>query len=130
MYRATTRGIEITVEPAFMAEQSAPQDRRYFWSYRIEIANRGTETVILRSRYWKITDGNGQIREVRGEGVIGEQPMIAPGAIYTYTSGCPLETPQGIMVGSYIMETTAGDLFAADIPAFSLDMPEMQRVLH
>ena len=130
MYRATTNGIQITVVPAFMAEQSAPQSGRYFWSYTIEIANIGDQTVTLRSRYWKITDGNGQVREVRGEGVVGEQPDIAPGASFTYTSGCPLETPQGIMVGAYVMEGPAGEMFTVDIPAFSLDTPLAPRVLH
>jgi ApaG protein len=130
MYRSTTRGIQITVEPAFMAEQSAPQNGRYFWSYRIEIANLGHEIVTLRSRYWKITDGAGKIQEVRGEGVVGEQPSIAPGSSFTYTSGCSLETPQGIMVGAYVMESPTGEMFAVDIPAFSLDMPMAARVLH
>jgi ApaG protein len=130
MYRATTSGIQITVQPAYMAEQSLPQSERYFWSYTIEIANLGTETVTLRSRYWKITDGNGKIQEVRGEGVVGEQPSISPGSSFTYTSGCPLETPQGIMVGAYIMEGPSGKMFSVDIPAFSLDLPQAQRVLH
>jgi ApaG protein len=107
-----------------------PQSGRYFWSYTIEIANLGEETVTLLSRYWKITDGNGKIQEVRGEGVVGEQPTIGPGSSFTYTSGCPLETPQGIMVGTYVMEGPGGELFTVDIPAFSLDMPTAQRVLH
>jgi len=130
MYRATTHGIQITVRPAFMAEQSAPQNNQYFWSYTIEIANLGTDIVTLRSRYWRITDGNGKVQEVRGEGVVGEQPCIAPGSSFTYTSGCPLETPQGIMVGAYVMEGPTGEMFAVDIPAFSLDVPEVARVLH
>jgi len=115
MYRSTTRGIQITVEPAYMAEQSLPQSGRYFWSYTIEI---------------KITDGNGKIQEVRGEGVVGEQPTIGPGSSFTYTSGCPLETPQGIMVGAYVMEGPGGEMFSVDIPAFSLDLPTAARVLH
>jgi ApaG protein len=130
MYRSTTRGIQITVEPAYMAEQSLPQSGRYFWSYTIEIANLGEETVTLLSRYWKITDGNGKIQEVRGEGVVGEQPTIGPGSSFTYTSGCPLETPQGIMVGAYVMEGPGGEMFSVDIPAFSLDLPTAARVLH
>jgi ApaG protein len=130
MYRATTHGIQITVRPAFMAEQSTPQNNQYFWSYTIEIANLGNDIVTLRSRYWRITDGNGKVQEVRGEGVVGEQPSIAPGSSFTYTSGCPLETPQGIMVGAYVMEGSTGKLFSVDIPAFSLDVPEVARVLH
>ena len=130
MYRATSHGLQITVRPAFMAEQSTPQNNQYFWSYTIEIANLGTDIVTLRSRYWHITDGNGKVQEVRGEGVVGEQPSIAPGSSVTYTSGCPLETPQGIMVGAYVMEGPTGQLFSVDIPAFSLDVPEAARVLH
>ena len=130
MYRSTTRGIQITVEPAYMDEQSLPQSGRYFWSYTIEIANLGEATVTLLSRYWKITDGNGKIQEVRGEGVVGEQPTIDPGSSFTYTSGCPLETPQGIMIGAYVMEGPGGEMFSVDIPAFSLDLPTAVRVLH
>ena len=113
-----------------MPEQSDAENGRYFWAYTIEIVNGGNETVTLLSRHWIITDANGQVQEVRGEGVVGEQPTLEPGGSFTYTSGCPLPTTQGIMAGSYLLETEAGEQFNARIPAFSLDMPEMQRVLH
>jgi ApaG protein len=130
MYRATTRDIAVTATPHFMAEQSDPEQGRYFWAYRIEIANQGQETVQLLSRHWIITDGDGKIQEVRGEGVVGEQPTLAPGASFTYTSGCPLSTPQGIMTGTYLFTTDQGEAFTVTIPAFSLDTPQVQRVLH
>ena len=130
MYHAVTRHIAITATPRFMPEQSTPDQNRYFWAYTIEIVNEGTETVTLLSRHWIITDGEGKTQEVRGEGVVGEQPVLAPGTSFTYTSGCPLSTPQGIMKGSYIFKSDTGELFPVAIPAFSLDLPEMQRVLH
>jgi ApaG protein len=130
MYQALTDQIEITVEPEFQEDRSDPSTGRYFWAYTIEIANLGEETVTLLSRYWKITDGNGKIQEVRGEGVVGEQPTIGPGSSFTYTSGCPLETPQGIMVGAYVMEGPGGEMFSVDIPAFSLDSPYAKRILN
>ena len=130
MYRLVTRNISITAKPSYMPEQSNAEQNRYFWAYTIEIVNGGEDTVTLLSRHWIITDGDGKTQEVRGEGVVGEQPTLAPGASFTYTSGCPLSTPQGIMEGSYIFKTEAGELFPVAIPAFSLDLPEMRRVLH
>src|SRR5215470_8895912 len=93
MYRAVTRRIEVTVEPNFLPERSSPERSRYFWSYTIVITNTGNETVQLRTRRWIITDATGRQQEVRGEGVIGEQPVIAPGEHFEYTSGVPLSTP-------------------------------------
>jgi ApaG protein len=130
MYRAVTRKISITAKPSFMPEQSSAEQGRYFWAYTIEIVNEGDDTVTLLSRHWIITDGDGKTQEVRGEGVVGEQPTLAPGMSFTYTSGCPLTTTQGIMKGSYIFKSEAGELFPVEIPAFSLDMPEIKRVLH
>ena len=130
MYRATTRGISVTAKPSYMPEQSDAEHGRYFWAYTIEIVNGGDETVTLLSRHWIITDAHGQTQEVRGDGVVGEQPTLAPGESFTYTSGCPLTTTQGIMSGAYLFVTDTGEEFHARIPAFSLDMPEMQRVLH
>ena len=122
-YEATTRGIRIRVEPHYMEEQSSPEDSHFVWSYAVEIINDGTETVQLRSRIWRITDALGRTEEVRGPGVVGQTPVIAPGKSFHYTSGCPLKTPQGIMVGSYQMTDDAGELFDVAIPAFSLDSP-------
>jgi ApaG protein len=130
MYRATTRAIQVTVEPSFLETESAPAEDRYFWAYTIEIVNLGQETVQLRSRFWRITDARGRIEEVRGPGVVGKQPVLRPGETFRYTSGCPLPTPSGFMVGTFQMQTERGELFVVDIPAFSLDMPDRRRVLN
>ena len=130
MYRAVTHDIEITAEPRYLADQSSPDQGRWFWAYTITITNHGDEAVQLLSRHWKITDGHGRLHEVRGEGVVGEQPLIQPGGSYSYTSGCPLETPEGIMVGAYAMVKPDGEMISVDIPAFSLDSQTTKRVLH
>jgi ApaG protein len=124
MYTATTRNIKITVMPAFLTEQSDIDERSYVWAYTIQIENFGPETVQLLNRYWKITDATGGVQEVRGPGVVGEHPVIEPGERYQYTSGAALTTPSGIMAGYYEMQTDAGERFAVEIPAFSLDSPE------
>ena len=123
MYEAVTRGIRISVTPQYLEDQSSPEDGEFFWAYTIEITNETEQTVQLRSRVWHITDGLGFTEEVRGSGVVGEQPVIIPGGSFSYTSGCPLSTPSGIMVGSYQMEGEDGALFDVAIPAFSLDCP-------
>ena len=130
MYQAVTRDIRITATPSFLADQSDPQKNQYFWSYTIEIANLGTSVVQLISRHWKITDAEGRQQEVKGAGVVGQQPVIRPGESFRYTSGCPLETPQGIMVGTYAMRTSEGEPFTVDIPAFSLDSGYVKRTLN
>jgi ApaG protein len=130
MYRAVTREIQVTVTPAYLAEQSNPDKGRYFWAYTVEIVNLGQHAVTLRSRYWQIRDSHGRLQEVRGDGVIGQQPRIEPGSRFEYTSGCPLETPAGIMSGQYQMQAADGGLFAVDIPAFSLDSPHAPRIIH
>jgi ApaG protein len=130
MYRTTTRAIQVTVEPNFIDEESSPADSRYFWAYKIEIANLGQEVVRLRSRHWQITDGNGRVEEVRGAGVVGKQPVLKPGETFAYTSGCPLTTPSGIMVGTYQMQNERGETFSIDIPAFSLDLPDARRTVN
>ena len=127
MYRAVTQGIEITVEPFYLEDESAPEDNRYVWGYRITIANNSSDTVQLRSRYWQITDANGRVEEVRGAGVVGEQPVLDPGDSFQYSSGCPLTTSSGVMVGRYQMQNPTGNTFEVDIPAFSLDVPEQRR---
>ncbi|MBB3388947.1 MULTISPECIES: Co2+/Mg2+ efflux protein ApaG [unclassified Rhizobium] len=130
MYRALTRDIEVVVEPFYLEEQSDPDDDRYVWGYRVVIANNSDIAVRLVNRYWNITDQNGQIDEVSGPGVVGEQPRLQPGDTYEYSSGCPLDTPSGLMFGHYQMETDEGELFDVDIPAFSLDSPGLLRVLN
>lgn len=130
MYRATTRQIEVSVEPFYLADRSAPDEGRYFWAYRVVIDNQSAEFVQLLSRYWHITDGAGRVEEVRGPGVVGEQPELNPGDSYQYTSGCPLSTPSGIMVGHYTMRNQSGEMFDVDIPAFSLDLPQSSRTVN
>ena len=131
MYRAVTRQIEVTVEPNFLPDRSSAEKREYFWSYNIVITNSGEETVQLRTRHWIITDASGRIRDIRGEGVIGEQPVLAPGERYSYTSLVPLPTASGFMTGSYQMVVTeSGEPFEIDIPTFSLDSPDHKRVLN
>jgi len=130
MYSAVTRQIEVLVEPEFLPERSSPENRQFFWAYSIVIVNEGSETVQLKTRHWIITDGLGQQQEVRGEGVVGEQPVIAPGERYEYTSGVPLTTPSGFMTGSYQMVTESGEKFDLAIPLFSLDSPDGKRTLN
>ncbi len=126
MYEQTTRGIMVRVEPNFLEDHSAPDESRFVWAYHIRIENHGWETVQLRTRHWRITDARGEVHEVRGDGVVGEQPILDPGGSFEYTSGTPLATPSGFMVGTYGMETTAGENFDVGIPAFSLDCPYHQ----
>ena len=130
MYNAVTRNIEVNVEPFFLDERSEPAENRYFWAYRITISNHSRDQVQLLSRYWHITDGRGRVEEVRGPGVVGEQPELNPGDSFQYTSGCPLTTPSGIMVGTYTMRNARGETFQIDIPAFSLDLPGKPRSLN
>jgi ApaG protein len=130
MYEAVTRGIRVQVTPAYMEDQSTPVENYFFWMYTVVIENEGNEPVQLRSRVWHITDGNGHTDEVRGPGVVGQTPVIPPGGTFTYTSGCPLRTPQGIMVGSYQMVAADGRTFDVAIPAFSLDSPYAKRKLN
>ena len=124
MYVKTTRHIKVTVVPAFLADQSDANDYHYVWAYTIQLENLGIETVQLINRYWRITDANGAVQEVRGAGVIGEQPVLKPRTTYQYTSGAALRTPSGIMSGHYEMATATGEHFLIEIPAFSLDSPE------
>lgn len=129
-YEAETDGIVVRVRPSFLAGQSNPDAGRWVWAYHVEIVNLTGVQVQLMARHWVITDARGQVEDVRGPGVVGEQPVIAPGASYTYASGCPLTTPSGSMVGSYAMADSEGRSFDAAIPAFSLDVPGQRRVLN
>lgn len=130
MYEAVTRSIKVIVEPIFLDEQSAPDEDHFVWAYQIRIENDSLEQVQLINRHWRITDAYGQLHEVRGEGVVGEQPTLQPGETFEYTSGTPLGTPSGIMVGSYEMKTSGGEHFDIEIPAFSLDSPYQARRLN
>ena len=130
MYRAVTRQIEVTVEPNFLPERSSIEKCQYFWSYTIAITNTGDETVQLRTRHWIITDATGRRQEVRGDGVVGEQPVLTPGQRFEYTSGVPLQTASGFMTGRYQMESESGERFEIEVPTFSLDSPEHKRTLN
>jgi ApaG protein len=129
-YEEITRDIKIAVEPDFLEDQSEPDENRYLWSYRVTIENKSKSAVQLLSRYWRITDARGRIREIRGEGVIGEQPVIAPGRAYEYTSGAPLETASGFMTGTYHMRASTGESFEVGIPMFALESPYEPRRMH
>lgn len=129
-YSAETNGILIRVRPSYLAGQSDPEAGRWVWAYQIEIVNLSGSTVQLMARRWTITDAYGHVEEVRGPGVIGEQPVIEAGGSYSYASGCPLSTNSGSMVGAYYMTDAEGRSFEADIPAFSLDTPDARRVLN
>jgi ApaG protein len=130
MYNLTTHAIKISVEPTYLEAQSEPDEHRFVWAYHIRIENLSKATVQLLGRYWHITDALGRVQEVRGQGVVGDQPVIKPGQIYEYTSGTPLPTPSGIMMGHYEMTDDKGSHFAVDIPAFSLDLPDTRPVLN
>jgi ApaG protein len=117
--------IEVSAESIFVRDQSAPEDDKYVFAYTITINNTGSVTAQLRSRHWIITDARGKVQEVRGEGVVGEQPWLSPGESYRYTSAAMLETPVGSMHGSYQMLADDGTEFDAPIPPFGLALPNM-----
>jgi ApaG protein len=123
MYSETTRSIKVTVRPFYLEQHSSPSEGHFVWAYHVRIQNDGGETVQLRNRHWKIIDSVGRLQEVRGPGVVGEQPVLSPGESFEYTSSCPLPTSSGFMVGDYEMETKTGESFLVHIPAFSLDSP-------
>ena len=128
-YRAVTRQIEVKVTPRFLPDRSSPENGYFFWAYTITLTNFGGETVQLKTRHWRITDGLGRQQEVQGPGVVGEEPVLEPGESFEYTSGVPLPTPTGFMAGTYGM--ISGDKsFEIEVPAFSLDAPEAKRVVH
>jgi len=130
MYSKKTKKINITVNPYFLDDQSEPDDQHFVWAYQVTIDNQSNEKVQLKNRYWKIIDSNGSEQEVRGEGVVGEQPILNPGEKFEYTSGTPLSTPSGFMGGHYEMETNEGKKFDAIIPQFSLDSPFIKNNLN
>lgn len=123
VYEARTKDVVVRVAPAYMAEQSRPEDGQWLWSYVVEIENHGTQSVTLMSRHWIITDARNRVEEVKGPGVVGEQPVLGPREAFRYNSGCPLTTPSGSMRGTYQMVTAAGEAFDVEIPAFSLHLP-------
>ena len=122
-HSATTRDVTVRVAVSFLAEQSEPARGRWFWAYHVRIENGGRSAVQLVGREWTIADGRGGTSEVKGEGVVGEQPVIEPGSAFDYVSGCPLATPTGWMEGRYLMVAADGRAFAAEIPRFPLVAP-------
>ena len=130
-YRASTDNIEVSVRTYYLEDQSDPDHGRWIWAYQVRIENKGRETVQLLRRTWRITDAHGRMQIVQGAGVVGEQPVLEPGDAFEYTSGTPLETSSGFMVGTYhMMRTTSGQEFDVAIPAFSLDSPGQGEQLH
>jgi ApaG protein len=129
-YRAITRGIAVSVEVTYLEANSSPGNSQYFWAYRVTIENQGRETVQLRSRHWMITNSHGELTEVKGPGVVGKEPFLGPGESFSYTSGAPLNTPSGMMGGSYQMESDTGERFDIEIPTFSLDRPNQSVLLN
>ena len=123
MSDTTTNGIRVQVKARYLAEQSSPRENHYHFAYHITITNVGTETAQLISRHWIITDAEGDVQEVRGPGVVGEQPVLQPGASFEYTSTCPLKTNVGTMHGSYQMVKADGESFEARIAPFTLAVP-------
>lgn len=120
---ATTRGIRVEVRAEYVPERSRPEDGEWFFAYRVRISNDGDERVQLLHRHWVITDAQGRTEEVRGPGVVGEQPILEPGGSFEYTSFCPLETPFGSMRGTYSMVRPDGTTFEAEVAPFALAEP-------
>lgn len=129
MFESRTRDIVVRASPDYLAHESDHENGRHAWAYTIEIENLGTKPVRLMQRRWIITDAHGLTREVRGDGVVGQQPLIEPGARFTYTSSAALPTATGMMYGAYTM-TDADGAFEAAIPAFPLEAPQAQRPVH
>lgn len=130
MYSSTTESVTVTVKPVYLEDQSEPENGHYVWAYTVRIENKGEGTIQLQTRHWRVTDALGRTQEVRGQGVVGEQPILTPGDSFEYTSGTPLDTPSGIMMGSYQMTTESGDSFDVEIPAFSLDSPHQPMLIN
>lgn len=130
IYERKTGDVVVRVEPDFLAEQSSPSDDRYIWAYTVEIENQSQSALQVVGRCWNIADCRGQVQEVRGSGVVGEQPVLQPGEVFRYTSGAPLTAPSGMMHGTYSLQNPEGQAFDVDIPVFSLDSPHERRVLN
>jgi len=126
-YEAETEGVVVRVSPSFLEEESSPENHRYIWAYHVEIENRGQRTLQLQTRHWRITDREGRVQVVNGVGVVGQTPVIRPGARFEYTSGAPLAAPSGLMQGSYRLTDETGATIEAQIPLFALDSPYDER---
>jgi ApaG protein len=129
-YSKTTHSVRVSVLPVYLESQSCPEENTFVWAYHISIENQSNQTLQLLTRYWKITDALGRVQEIRGGGVVGEQPTLSPGMSFEYTSGVTLSLPSGIMVGEYQMQNNNGEAFQVAIPAFSLDSPHHIQSIH
>jgi ApaG protein len=129
-YSKTTQSVRVSVLPIYLESQSCPEESTFVWAYHICIENRSNQTLQLLTRYWKITDALGRVQEIRGGGVVGEQPTLHPGMSFEYTSGVTLSLPSGIMIGEYQMQNNNGEAVQVDIPAFSLDSPHQTQSVH
>lgn len=130
MFEQKTGDVIVRVEPDFLPEQSSPSEGRFIWAYTVEIENQSDTDLQVMERFWKIADSHGMVHEVRGEGVVGEKPVVKPGETFRYTSGAPLSAPSGMMLGTYSLQSPNGEQFAVDIPAFALDSPLGSRIVH
>lgn len=130
VYKAISHSVQVAVRPDYEPQRSKPEKGQHVWSYHIEICNFSQSDIQLRRRYWHIIDGLGRVQEVDGKGVVGEEPLIAAGDCYEYSSGCPLECDSGIMSGYFVMEGEDGEEFRVSVPAFSLDIPDETKVLN
>lgn len=130
MFEQRTKDVIVRVEPDYLEDQSSPDESRFIWAYTVEIENQGETELRVVDRFWQIADSRGQVQEVRGRGVVGEQPVVQPGETFRYTSGAPLSAPSGMMLGNYGMQTPEGDRFTVDIPPFLLDSPYEPGILH
>ena len=130
-YTAVTEGVRVSVRSFYLEDQSEPDQSHFVWAYRVRIANEGARPLRLLRRTWLITDARGRVQRVHGAGVVGEQPLLEPGESFEYTSGTPLETPSGFMVGTYHMvDPASGEAFDVAVPAFSLDSPHQDGGVH
>lgn len=123
LFERRTKDIVVRVEPEYLPDQSSPSDGRYIWAYTVEIDNQSDDDLRVTGRYWHIADSRGQVQEVRGQGVVGEKPVVKAGEQFRYTSGAPLSAPSGMMSGSYRVESENGDAYDIEIPVFLLDSP-------
>lgn len=123
LFEQRTKDVIVRVEPEYLAEQSSPSDSRFIWAYTVEIDNQSDDDLRVTGRYWHIADSRGQVQEVRGQGVVGEKPVVRAGEQFRYTSGAPLSAPSGMMSGSYRVEPEHGEAYDIDIPVFVLDSP-------
>lgn len=126
-YESETHNVVVRVAPSFLDAESSPEDHRYIWAYRVEIENRGTRTLQLMTRHWRITDRDGHVQEVNGVGVVGQTPILKPGETFEYTSGAPLSAPSGMMQGAYRLADESGETLDVTIPLFALDSPYDKR---